>query len=234
MWGPVGAALSATHRVIAPDLRGFGDTPLPGRRYADAADVVHLLDTLGVDQATFVGASFGGRVALELAAQHPQRVRSLALLCPAYRGLEVGDPVIIEFSEREDALLEAGDIDAAVDLNLDTWVGPEASEQARADLARMQRRAFEVQLAADALDPQPQPERVDVDASAIFVPTLIVSGAHDTAHFREIAGVLGREIESSVLVELPWAGHLPAIERPDETAALLAEYLAHGSVRPIV
>lgn len=227
MWAPIVATLSASHRVIAPDLRGFGETPIPGESYADAEDVLQLLDDLGIDQAVVVGASFGGRVALEFAAQHPERVRSLALLCPAYRGLEVADPVIIEFSDREDELLEAGDIDGAVALNVDTWVGPEATDDVRADIARMQRRAFEVQLAADALDPAPQQQRVDVDPTLMFVPSLIISGAHDTAHFREISAVLAEEIESAVHVELAWAGHLPAVERPDETAGLLLQHLAH-------
>lgn len=234
MWAGITPSLAASHRVIAPDLRGFGESPIPGGDYADATDVLHLLDTLGIERAVILGASFGGRVALEFAAQYPERVTSLALLCPAYRGLEVTDPAVIEFGGQEDELLEAGDIDAAVALNVDVWLGPEASDAVRADVARMQRRAFVVQLAADALDPQPQPERVEVDPSAIFVPTLVVSGAHDLTHFREIAALLAREIESAVFVELDWAGHLPALERPDETAALLLQYLANGSVRPIV
>lgn len=234
MWAPLVPALSAFHRVVAPDLRGFGETPVPGVAYADADDVVHLLDALGIDEATIVGSSFGGRVALEFAAQHPDRVRSLVLMCTAYRGLEVADPAVIEFGELEDQLLESGDIDGAVALNVDTWVGPEASDEARVDLARMQRRAFEVQLAADELDPPPQPDRVTVDPTTLFVPTLVISGAHDTAHFREISAVLAREIESAQHVELDWAGHLPALERPDETSALLLQYLESGSVRPIV
>jgi 3-oxoadipate enol-lactonase len=225
MWAGVVPGLAAAHRIIAPDLRGFGETPLPGGSYGDADDVLHLLDDLGIDRAVIVGASFGGRVALEFAAKYPQRVRSLALLCPAHRGLEVADPVILEFGALEEEMLEAGDIDGAVTLNVDTWCGPAATDEARADLARMQRRAFVVQLAADELDPAPQPERVTVDPTALFVPTVIFAGAHDAAHFREVAALLGREIESSVLMELAWAGHLPALERPDETTALLLQHL---------
>ncbi|KRE41272.1 alpha/beta fold hydrolase [Knoellia sp. Soil729] len=232
MWTPVMPALSNARRVIAPDLRGFGETPVPGGPYADADDVVHLLDALGVGRAAFVGASFGGRVALEVAARHPDRVSSLVLLCTAYRGLEVTDPVVQAFGEREEELIEAGDVDGAVALNVATWVGPQASEQARADVARMQRRAFEVQLAADALDPPPQPERVEVEPGSIHVPTLVVSGALDVAHHRDIATLLAREIDGAELVELDWAGHLPSVERPDETAALVLEHLDREGVRP--
>lgn len=234
MWAPLVPGLAASHRVVAPDLRGFGESPQPGEAYADADDVARLLDALGVERATVVGASFGGRVALELASRHPDRIASLVLLCPAFRGLEVADPVLIEFGELEEALIEDGDLEAAVALNVDTWAGPAASGEARADLARMQRRAFEVQLAADALDPAPQPERIEVDPASLRVPTVVVSGAHDVTHFREVAALLAREIEGADLVELSWAGHLPSLERPEETMALLLQHLGTGPVRPVV
>ena len=225
MWAPILPTLAASHRVVAPDLRGFGGTPQPGEAYADADDVAHLLDELGIERAAVVGSSFGGRVALELATRHPERVDSLVLLCTAYRGLEVNDPVLLAFGEREDELLEARDVDGAVALNLDLWVVPGVPPEVRDDVARMQRRAFEVQLAADALDPGPRPERVDVDPTSVTAPTLVVSGALDVAHHREIARLLAREIPGAELVELDWAGHLPSIERPEETAALLLSRL---------
>ncbi|WP_308738190.1 alpha/beta fold hydrolase [Knoellia flava] len=221
MWAPVVASLATDHRVVAPDLRGFGDTPLPGEAYADADDVVRLLDVLGIERASVVGASFGGRVALELATRHPGRVVSLVLLCAAHRGLEVTDPVLLAFGEREDALLETGDVEGATTLNVETWAGPDMTAEVRDDLAAMQRRAFEVQLAADELDPPPQPERVEVDPADVAAPTLVVSGAHDVQHFRDLAVLLARDIPGAVLVELDWAGHLPALERPHDTVALL-------------
>jgi pimeloyl-ACP methyl ester carboxylesterase len=230
MWAAVGSGLAGTHRVVCPDLRGFGASPMPGEAYADADDVAHLLDVLGLASATVVGASFGGRVALELAIRHPDRVDSLVLLCPAHRGLEVTDPAVTAFGEREDELLEAGDVDAAVELNVEMWLGPEGTAEARADLARMQRRAFEVQLAADRLDPAPEPERVHVDPGAVAVPTVVVSGAHDVAHHRDVAALLAREIPGAELVELEWAGHLPALERPGAVAALLLDHLGRATV----
>ena len=88
MWEPQAAALRATHRVIRPDLRGFGDSPLPGERFRFSDDVVALLDHLEVERAAFVGSSLGARVALEVAVARPERVDSLVLLCPAFRGIE--------------------------------------------------------------------------------------------------------------------------------------------------
>lgn len=138
--------------MIRPDLRGFGETPLSSYTFWFGDDVIDLLDHLGVDRATFVGSSLGGRVALELAATHPERVAALVLLCPAFRG--VGrTPSAEAFAAEEGRLLSLGEVDAAVELNVDTWLGPEASEDCRASVRAMQRHAFEVQLAAESHGP---------------------------------------------------------------------------------
>src|SRR3954454_23810643 len=81
MWEPQWRALTERHRTVRCDLRGFGDSPLSAGRFNHADDVLGLLDALGIDRAGVVGASFGGRVALELAATWPQRVERLILLC---------------------------------------------------------------------------------------------------------------------------------------------------------
>jgi pimeloyl-ACP methyl ester carboxylesterase len=155
---------------------------------------------------------------------HPGRVGSLVLLCPALRGVEP-TPDVEAFAEEEERLLEAGDVDGAVALNVRTWLGPEAPESARIAVATMQRRAFDVQLAADASDDPPRPRQVDVDPVAIAVPTVVVSGAHDLAHFRAVAAHLAQVVPGAEAVDLPWAGHLPSLERPDAVQALLLDVL---------
>src|SRR3954447_950523 len=149
MWDPQMPVLAgAGYRAVRCDLRGYGDTPVPDRPWNDAADVAELGDRPGGGPLAPVGASGGGRVALEVAARWPGRVNALALLCTALAGHEPS-PALRAYGERENALLEAGDVDAAVELNVQTWVGPAAGDQAREAVRRMQRRAFEVQLAAD-------------------------------------------------------------------------------------
>jgi pimeloyl-ACP methyl ester carboxylesterase len=224
MWDPVAPALTHVFRVIRPDLRGFGESPIPGGEYSDADDLDALLDSLGLVHVAVVGSSLGGRVALELATAHPGRVASLVLLCPALRGVEPTADAHA-FGEEEDRLLAAGDVDGAVDLNVRTWLGPEATDEARTALAEMQRHVFAVQLAADASDDPPRERVVDVDPSALAVPTVVVSGAHDLDHFRAVAAHLAHEIPGAEAVELPWAGHLPSLERPDAVQALLLDVL---------
>src|ERR1700722_1799719 len=76
MWAPQLAALAGRYRVIAPDLRGYGGSPVtPGTVPMSqlAADVTGLLDRLGVSRAALVGLSMGGLVAMELALADPAR-----------------------------------------------------------------------------------------------------------------------------------------------------------------
>ena len=77
-------------------------------------------------------------------------------------------------------LSDAGDIAGAVELNVATWLGPEASQATRERVRLMQRRAFEVLLAAPEQD---EPADVAVDLGAITAPSLIVSGGKDLPDF---------------------------------------------------
>lgn len=81
-WQPIAARLEASHRVLRFDFRGQLLSPgnPPGDLAGHAADLLALLDAIGLDGSHFVGASFGALVAVEFAAAHPERVRSLALV----------------------------------------------------------------------------------------------------------------------------------------------------------
>ncbi len=225
MWEAQAGALAVTHRVIRPDLRGFGDSPLPGERFSFGDDVVALLDHLEVDRAAFVGSSLGGRVALEVAVAHPVRVDSLVLLCPALRGIEPTRDAEA-FGSEEDRLLASGDVAGAVELNVATWLGPEASSATRDRVRQMQRHAFEVQLAVEAAHPAPELVPVEVDPGRVTAPTLVVSGGRDLEHFRRIADHLATTLPKARLAELPWAAYLPSLERPDEVTELVAGFLS--------
>ncbi|MFJ9947200.1 alpha/beta fold hydrolase [Kitasatospora sp. NPDC091207] len=222
MWdGQVPALVGAGLRVVRCDLRGFGGTPVPDRPYDNAQDVLDLLDHLGVERAALVGASGGGRVALAVAARWPRRVTALALLCTALAG-QRPSAALRAFGDREDALIEAGDIAGATELNVAAWLGPDADDAARARVRQMQRHAFEVQLAAVEEFGQ---IAVDTDPSAVTAPTLLVTGAHDFPDFTRIADHLADRIAGARRLDLPWAGHLPALERPAELNALLLDFL---------
>lgn len=222
MWDPQMPALAAAgFRAVRCDLRGYGESPMPGGPHNNAQDVIDLLDALGIDRARLVGSSGGGRVALEVAARWPDRVERLALLCTAVNGMAPG-PELAAFGDREDALLEAGDVDGATELNVQSWLGPYADDAVRDKVRMMQKHAFEVQLAATE---EYEPIRFETDLAAITAPSLLVSGAHDFPDFHAIAVRLAEQLPQARHVELDWAGHLPSMERPDEINDRLIGFL---------
>jgi 3-oxoadipate enol-lactonase len=236
MWDPQWQLLlDAGYRVIRCDFRGHGDTPAPTEPFNAANDVIALLDEIGIgagtdagtEGVTLIGSSYGGRVAQEIAARWPDRVTTLLLLCAATR-LHPPTDAIRAFGAREDELLEAGDIEGATQLNVDTFVGPAASPQTRAFIAEMQRKAFEIQIAAEDAAQSPDSDFVrnsDFDLSAISARTVVVSGDFDVDYFQSTADFLAASIPGSLRVELPWAGHLPSLEDPDRANPLILSWL---------
>lgn len=223
MWDAVVERLPG-RRAIRHDLRGFGTTAVGGGRFSHHGDLLALLDAASVQRATLAGSSFGGLVALEAAAVAPERFDRLVLLAPPLPDHDWSAD-FTAFAEAEDAALTAGDLDRAVQVNVDQWI-PTAGDRHRAYVAAAQRRAFELQLAAELeeedLDP-PVTERL----ADVAMPVRVMVGSSDLADFRAIAERLARTLPDAELEELAGAGHLLPLERPDEVAAAIA-----GPVRP--
>lgn len=225
-WDPQWAALSERFRVVRHDRRGYGESPVPEAPYSDLDDLVAVLDAAGVGDVAVVGSSAGGVLALQLALAQPDRVRRLVLLCA---DADVAEPTeaVLAFVRREDELVELGDLTAATDLNVGMWVGPEADAATRTLVGAMQRRAFELQLAAgENAERMPGPDTDPAALARITAPTLVVSGALDVDYFGHVADGLVAAIPDARRLEIPWAAHLPNLERPDEVTDLLLRELA--------
>jgi len=239
MRDPQWSSLTARHRVVRVDLRGFGGTPAGPTPRGNAEDVLEVLDEAGISSARIVGASFGGLVALETAARAPERVDGLVLLSALAPGVEP-TPALQAFGSEEDALVEAGDLDAATALNVRTWLGPEADEATRRRVADMQRHAFALQVEEPGTDgdgdhdgdrDEDREAEPELDLARVTAPAHVVSGGHDLDFFQAVARHLAATLPRAELVHLPWAGHLPSLERPDETTALLLDALAGDAGR---
>jgi 3-oxoadipate enol-lactonase len=219
MWDPqIPALTTAGFRTVRCDLPGFGETPVPTGLYNDADSVV---DIVPADRFAMIGSSGGGRVALEIAARFPDRVTTLVLLCTAMPGMTPG-PDLRSFWEGEEALLEAGDLDGAAELNATNWLGPESTAETHAFVRDMQRHIFDVQAGLAEEPPQLVHE---FDLARITARTLLVTGAHDLPEFRTVADHLAGVIPGATRLELPWAGHLPSLERPDLLNPILLDFL---------
>ena len=221
MWEPLLPALTAAHRVVRYDMRGFGRTRSTAGTFVPAADLAGLLDVRGVAQAHVVGASFGGLVALELAATEPARVASLVLLAPALPDIDPS-PRLLAFAQAEEQAIAAGRIEDAVEINVRMWAGDSAAD-ARALVAAAQRTAFELQLRERAESAELQPP-VSERLSTILVPTTIAIGDGDVSDFTQIAERLRRELPHATVERISEAGHLLALDQPEAVAQLILRH----------
>lgn len=227
MWEPqVEAFTAAGHQVVRYDLRGYGESTLPAGPFSHMGDLHGLLEHLEIERAGIAGVSVGGRIALELALAHPELVETLMLVGAGLREWEWSDE-IRRFGEEEDELLDRGEIDEAVELNLRTWVdGPlrspdEVDSRVREQVAEMQRRAVDVLLAALASDPHPGPEEpfeppVSERLGEIRCPTLVVAGALDQPDILQIADRLAAGIPGARKEIVSGTAHVPTMEKPAE------------------
>jgi pimeloyl-ACP methyl ester carboxylesterase len=207
-WRATAAELSRDHRVIVPDLPGFGHAR-GGRRFAlaDAVPVLGgLLEHLGHRRADLVGHSFGALVCLAVAAAEPERVRRLVLIAPAVR---TASPRML------------GNVVPVVGTLL--RLPPAAALSVLGDFATkspvaMLRAAGEIL----ALDGEP-----GVGAEPP-VPTMVMWGSRDAIVPMGGAGWLARTLPRARVQVIRGAGHIPMLDRPAEVNAGLRAFLGSG------
>jgi 3-oxoadipate enol-lactonase len=231
MWDTQWESFTRSHRVLRFDFRGFGGSPLEEGSFSNARDTIELLDHHGFERLALIGVSLGGRVAIEVALAAPERVSALVLVGSGLPGHDWADEMKATWDEEETAL-NAGDLDAAVEVTLRTWVdGPrrkpeDVDPQVRARVAEMQRRAIELQLpfeesAEEELLVQDVAERI----GEIQAPTLVLVGEEDVPDIRAIADRLAREIPNARFETIANTAHVPSMERPEEFDRLVLGFL---------
>ena len=240
-WAAVAERLAERHLVIAPDLIGHGDSATPRGDYslgAHAAVIRDLLSALGIERATMVGHSLGGGVAMVYFWQFPERVERLALVSSGGLGDEVspllrsaalpGASALISLATHR---LVTGNLDrAGVALReRGSWIGAQLQAVARALRpleSAGQREAF-VQTLRAVIDRHGQ--RVSATDRLYLLrdmPTLIAWGERDRTIPVEHGIAAHRTIPGSRFVTIPGAAHFPHIERPDELATALEDFIA--------
>ena len=230
-----GRRVGRDHRVIAPDLRGFGRSPLEPGRFSHRDDLIALLDGLGVGRAAVVAASMGGAITLEVALHAPERISALALLDSAVDDALGWSDAMEAYGAAEEAAFEAGDLDEVVELGLRMWVdghgrAEPVDPEVRDLVATMYRDSLEAQAGVDAEEDEDE-RPISARLGEITAPALVVAGEHDVEDFLRLARSLADGLPNArPLVTIPGTAHLPALERPDEVARVLREFLAEAGV----
>ena len=228
-WDDWARDLERDHRVIRYDLPGFGLTGAdPSGDYTDAravAVLLALLDRLGVQRASIVGNSMGGRIAWMFAAQHPERTDKLVLVSPdgfASPGLAYGvKPEVPLLMRALPYVLPSFMLRASLApayANKSAMTGALFTRYRDMMLAPGVRRAIVQRMGQQVLqDPVPLLERIEA-------PTLLMWGEQDgMIPFANSAEYL-RAIPHATLAALPGVGHLPQEEAP-ATVKILRDFL---------
>lgn len=241
-WLTVLPDLARRFRVLAVDLPGYGSSSKPLGRYDApwfAARAFGLLDALGYDRAYLAGNSLGGRVALEMALAHPERVDRIVCLCPASAfgerpllalvrlarpELGIALPVLpraqvravlrMLFAEPE-RIAEVW-YDAAIDDFLRTWRDP----RFRIAFFATARRVY--------LD-EPEGEhgfwrRIE----GLAVPSLFIYGRHDPLITPRFGAKIRRLVPEAEVEVWEDCGHAPQVELPGRTSGRILGFLERG------
>lgn len=225
IWNAQADALSKTHRVVLPDLRGMGRSTASHGPYlmeALAGDIAAALDALGIERASIVGHSLGGYVALAFARMYVERVERLALV-----GARLGEdtPERARFREELADRIEAtGSIEPALDAFLPQMLAPAASADLRARVAEIGSHNGPIGAAAMLRGMAMRTSSEDI-ASDIEVPVLVLAGAHDPFLPPPEAAAEAQAFPKGRLVTCERSGHLPMLEEPEQTNAALAGWL---------
>jgi len=232
MWAPQREALGPSYRVICPDQRGFGGTPLPvddDPPSLDAVvdDLVAMLDARKVDQPVVLGGlSMGGYVAMAFWRRHPERVAALVLADTKATADEPAAAANRERLARE--VVEAGSSRQLVEELLPKLVGATTHEQRPLVHGRVKALVeaappYAVAWAQRAM--AARPDSVD-DLRKVEVPTLVIVGEEDEMSPVADAQAMADVVPSARLTTIPAAGHLSSVEAPEEFNTALLGFLA--------
>ncbi|WP_037364900.1 alpha/beta fold hydrolase [Amycolatopsis orientalis] len=216
MWDLVRAPLAERFRVITPDQRGLGRSPLPETEaepdLADAArDVVALLDKLELDQVVLGGCSMGGYLAMALLRQAPERVGGLVLIdTKATADTPEVAQTRLDVANRAEAEGVQGWL---ADANLPKLLADTASDDVRARVRVLidAQPPSGVAWAARAI--RNRPDSVDL-LREIDVPALVIVGDRDALTPLDAANTMVDALPNATLAVLPDVGHLTPLEDP--------------------
>jgi pimeloyl-ACP methyl ester carboxylesterase len=253
MWRAQLDTLSASFHVVAWDRLGYGESDPAPPSVRHGADLLRLLDLLGISRAALVGSSMGGGYSLDAALAAPDRVSALALICPGVPGYVWPDEMLAEISPlmaaavpRErlasyaahtaTSVLDPDIVAMAEAQQRYMTVGPGRNEsvfdpETWAFLLEMTRGVFaRLWREPTSAEVTPDPPLLDRLAS-VSAPTLLINGRSDVRFVQDLGRRLSAGIPNAHRVDLDDTGHLPPVERPDAVNTVLLDWLRSQLLR---
>ena len=224
MWDDQVPFLATSFTVTRYDIRPYGRSALTDKGFSSVDDLAALLDFLGITRASLVGLSLGGRIALDFALTHPDRVDKLVLMGPGLTGFP--------FNEKDAAVqamlarAKKGDAEGAMALWLEhPMMAPAMARPALAARIRpiaMDNARIWTNLAVGERVPNPPAIK---RLGEIRAPTLVIVGERDVPDIQRIVKLIAAGVRRARTEVVPGAAHLPNMEDPVLVNRLLGEFL---------
>lgn len=228
LWRPQLAALRDGFRVVTPDLRGFGHSPVTQHLVTMrelAADVEELLGILGIGRAAVVGLSMGGLVTMELAASQPERYWAIGLVATTMQPPAPAERAARR--ERADAVERDG-MQALLDYMHTGVYGPDCPASVRARVDAMMSAAPPAGAAAALRGRAERPDYRPMLAG-LDIPALVCAGSADPWSDQAVTAEIIAHLKRPELVVVDAVGHLPNLEAEGEFNDVLRAFLqAHA------
>jgi pimeloyl-ACP methyl ester carboxylesterase len=228
MWDPQFEALGGRFRLIAPDLRGFGNSAPPSDTSgyslgAFADDAAGLLDRLGVEKVVLGGLSMGGYTAFEFLRRYPERVSAVIL---ADTRPDRDAPAVLERRTAQQKKVAKSGGASLVEAMLPAML----SEETRTARPHVTETLTALMEQSDrswigALEAMKNRSDSTGELGALAVPVLIVVGQHDALSAPEVAKDMQERIPQARLVVIEGAGHISNLEAPGAFNAALESFL---------
>jgi len=217
MWDDQFDSFSQEYRVIRYDLRGFGKSacPSPGQKYCHTEDLKALLGYLKISQASVMGLSMGGGIAVEFILEHPEMAQALILVDSILGGFSYSDEFSAIFNElltkfSEEGLGPAKKVWMGCQLFKPIFELPEAASQLSTMVSDYS--GWHWSTNSDAMQ-SITPAAIE-RLGEIDVPVLVVVGGRDMSDLLNIARVMERDIPDARLAVLEGVGHMSNMEDP--------------------
>jgi 3-oxoadipate enol-lactonase len=231
-WEPVATALAGHYQVIRCDLRGQLLSPGEPEPVLEThvADVIALLDHLGLERVHLAGTSYGSFVAIRLAALHPERVASVAVVAGTERITPEAWAGTVKLRELALEAIGGGDGGKVLEALLPGTYSPEYLEAQKTALAfhKTWVRSMPIIFFKGFVSMLSSMEGLDLTPhlGAIRCPALIVAPGLDSVFPPERSRALAAGIPNARLEIVPGAHHGMVVELPDVTARYLLDFLA--------
>jgi 3-oxoadipate enol-lactonase len=218
--------LSRDYHVIAPDLRGHGQSPVPEAGYdldAMMSDVVALLDDLRIEAAVWVGHSMGGYIAMAALRRAPTRV-SAAVFVATHPFADSPEKQQDRLRSANRALAEGSE--PVVSGMIPVLFAPETDLESNTVKAirQIMLNTPPVGVAGALIAMAGRPDSVKTLQTA-RVPMALIAGAQDQIVKPEMVGSLAQHVPQLRLAQISAAGHMLMIEQPETTTAALRDFL---------